>query len=804
MFNIFVKNKQSSRIIILFLIYLIIGFILNKIANGKFFTLLFNLGFDGLLDYIFANNVTFVGKHVSAADENFFYIYVSFFIFILGLFLLKNSYKIIFYNEYLINSSEEKFINNKNVLLKIVIACALSLFLELSIIRIHSSYIHFFSFLKNISLISCFLGLGIGYALKNYKLVSLNWVFPLLFLQVSMIYFLSDTPIATALINPISERMTMGQDTADNFIHLILIYLLIIFIFIFNALCFVPIGHLISRLMNNVNNLKAYGFNLIGSILGILLFIFFSFIHTSPLIWIIFSFVIFLYLIKFNIRGYYISIFSVLILSIILSLNLKNKNSTIYSPYQNITVEYLTTPLNPVIIKTSHFFYQAVLNLSDNLSYLKDEILSGHIMGKNVDIVHEKEFYELPYIISNKKLNKILIVGSGSGNDVAAANRSKIPNVHAVEIDPVIVEIGTSLHPENPYKNNKVKIFIDVARSFIKNTDNKYDLIVYGLLDSQMNLSSKGGIRLDSYVYTVEAFEESKDKLSDEGFVCISFFAQTSDIANKIYSMLFVAFNTKPLVLKSEINNRYIFAVSKKDNYNFNINNLNFFKISNEFDKNNNVEIDLSTDNWPFLYMPKKIYPVSYLIIIGILSLTSFLFLKKITNIKKKDFSYCCFFLGAGFMLIETKCITEFAKIYGTTWLVNAIVISSILLMAFIANYLVIKKIKINFTLNYFLLILSLVVGYYFFTRFDGNLNFVFYPIILTLPILFSGIAFSKELLKIKSASQALSANILGAMLGGFLEYNSMYFGFSFLYILAGFLYLLAFFTSRYKLSLFV
>ena len=64
------------------------------------------------------------------------------------------------------------------------------------------------------------------------------------------------------------------------------------------------------------------------------------------------------------------------------------KNSTIYSPYQNITVKYLTTPLNPVIIKTSHFFYQAVLNLSDNLSYLTDKILSGHIMGKNVDIVN--------------------------------------------------------------------------------------------------------------------------------------------------------------------------------------------------------------------------------------------------------------------------------------------------------------------------------------------------------------------------------------------------------------------------------
>ena len=79
------------------------------------------------------------------------------------------------------------------------------------------------------------------------------------------------------------------------------------------------------------------------------------------------------------------------------------------------------------------------------------------------------------------------------------------------------------------------------------------------------------------------------------------------------------------------------------------------------------------------------------------------------------------------------------------------------------------------------------------------NIDNPIYPILLTLPILFSGIAFSKEILKINSTSQALSANILGAMFGGFLEYNSMYFGFGSLYILAGVIYLLAMLTSKYN-----
>ena len=404
----------------------------------------------------------------------------------------------------------------------------------------------------------------------------------------------------------------------------------------------------------------------------------------------------------------------------------------------------------------------------------------------------------MPYLVTEKKPNNVLIVGSGAGNDVAAANRFNIKNISAVEIDPVIADLGKKLHPENPYNNKNVEVIIDDARSFINKTNKKYDAIVYGLLDSQMNLSSKGGIRLDSYVYTVDAFKEARAKLNNEGFLIISFFAQTDEIGFKIFKMLEKAFEKKPNVLKSESNNRYVFLVSKK-NLNFIFNKINFFKISNEFSKNQDFNIDLSTDDWPFLYMPKKVYPISYMLIIIVLIASSFLFLRKITNMKNNNFSYCCFFLGAGFMLIETKCITEFAKIFGTTWLVNAIVISAILVMAFIANFIVMKKIKFPIYLNYLLLFLTIFIGYITFSNLLVDINSPIYPILLTLPILFSGIAFSKEILKINSASQALSANILGAMFGGFLEYNSMYFGFGSLYILAGAIYFLAMLSSKYN-----
>ena len=96
--------------------------------------------------------------------------------------------------------------------------------------------LHFFSFLKNISLISCFLGLGIGYALKNRSLISLNWVFPLTAIQILILYFFSQTPISTILINPIVEQFSMGMDTARSVSHILIIYFFILFIFYFGNL----------------------------------------------------------------------------------------------------------------------------------------------------------------------------------------------------------------------------------------------------------------------------------------------------------------------------------------------------------------------------------------------------------------------------------------------------------------------------------------------------------------------------------------------------------------------------------------
>ena len=786
--------------------YVLFGIVIFEISNQKLFYFLFNNGFEVLLKYIFIGNNNRLLNHIEIADQNFYNIYFGIGLLFLGLFLVYNYKKLLFSNNFFVNSFNLKFdqIKKKDLYINIIIATSLSLFLELSIIRIQSSYLHFFSFLKNISLISCFLGLGIGYAFKNKNLISLNWVFPLLTIQILILFLFSQTPISTILINPIAEQFTMGLDTARSFSHLLIIYIFIIFIFIFNALCFIPIGHLISNLMSKTYTLVSYSFNLLGSLLGIILFIIFSFLETTPVIWIIFSLILFIMIIRNHLKYYTLSIFSVLFLTILLSINIKDDKETIYSPYQNISVQHIASPINPIILQNGHLFYQTILNLSDDLLFTREnEVLDVRIMGPRVNKTHEKEFYNLPYSIVKKKPNSILIVGSGAGNDVASANRYRIEKITAVEIDPVIVDLGNKYHPELPYKNENVITVIDDARNYISKTNESFDSIVYALLDSQTNLSSKGGIRLDSYVYTVEAFKEAKEKLNKDGYIFLSFFAQDEKLAFKIFRMLEIAFEKKPLVLKSDVNDRYIFLASNSFE-NFNFNHLKFFKVNDKFNESF-LDVDISTDDWPFLYMPKKVYPLTYLSIVIILIFSSTFFINKIFQLSKNNFSLSCFFLGAGFMLIETKSITEIAKYYGSTWLVTGLVIISILIMAFIANLLVIKRIKISINQIYFLLIFSIIIGYYLFIKqyyfFDKDYLSYIVPIFLSLPILFSGLAFSNELLKINSVPKALSSNILGAMFGGFLEYNSMYFGLSSLYLIACFLYILAFFSSAFNIS---
>ena len=767
-------------------------------SNGTPFLGFYENGLDKILLTIIKSETTsHVQYLVAQLDKSFFKVMIGFLFFAIMCFLLLKSKTIIFSNNFYNFFKTEEFDSKKlksNIYVLIAVAAGLGLFLELSIIRIHSSYFQLFAYFKNLSLLSCFLGLGVGYSFSKVRFYSLNWTFPIVALQVSFMYLLKDTPVTLFFQNPISEIWNMGQAPAIGFLHIILIYFFISIIFLLNAVAFVPLGHLVAKLMYNCDTLKAYSYDLIGAIFGIVIFTILSFMWTGPMVWLMISFTVLIYFqhnlnlnIKFNCLSFIL---------LVLCLNTFNDSSKLdlHSPYQNVSVKFNNDQAVPITVQSNNIWLQTPVNLSNK--FYQERNIGWH------------EFYTIPYISTQKIFKKILIVGSGTGNDVATALRSTNAIIDAVEIDPLVADLGIKFHPEQPYSNKRVTLTINDARNFIKETENKYDLIVYSLLDSHANLSAKGGVRLDSYVYTVESFFEAKKKINDDGIIFLSFAISTEEMGNKIYKMLKMNFDSDPIILTSNniavekdfAEGIYAFIVSDKK-VNLDLSNTSFAESDLFKNKKFYEDVDISTDDWPFFYMSYRIYPISYAILISVIFIISLVFLKKQTKMSYKKFSFTSFFLGVGFMLMETKGITELAKIYGSTWVVVSVVITAILLMAYLANLLIIKKVKISVNTIYFFLIFALLISYLatfidFYNYSTLLLKFVI-PVILTFPVFFSGLAFSKELLSYGSTANALSCNILGAIVGGLLEYNSMYFGFKFLYLLAILFYFFAYLASN-------
>src|SRR5262249_61404941 len=114
-------------------------------------------------------------------------------------------------------------------------------------------------------------------------------------------------------------------------------------------------------------------------------------------------------------------------------------------------------------------------------------------------------------------IGDVLIIGAGSGNDVSRALQWGARHIDAVEIDPVIQRLGDRDHPNRPYQDPRVTVHLDDGRNFLRSTDRQYDLIIYALVDSLVLHSGYSNIRLESYLFTRQAFEDLRKRLRPGG-----------------------------------------------------------------------------------------------------------------------------------------------------------------------------------------------------------------------------------------------------------------------------------------------
>lgn len=673
-------------------------------------------------------------------------------------------------------------------------SAALSLFLELAVIRWQGTVFEFFAFYKNFSLLCCFAGLGLGYALAGRDRIPLAAVIPLLVWQFGFLtifrHGLSAENLASVSSLPFREQLSMGVNVASTLAESIATYFFLAVAFMLTALTFIPLGQTCGRLMRRRPNLHAYGLNLVGSLAGVALTSMVSFLWTPPVVWYALAFASILLLIPR--RGSLlvgVTCFALVGVTI-LSWPIEPTWTKIYSPYQNLAVGHTKRGL--MEIRAAGQYFQRVHDFSPDMSLDRESL-------------RDRAYYDLPYRIFGAPPGDVAVVGAGSGNDVAAAVRARAERVDAIEIDPAILALGKANHPEHPYDQPEVRAIVNDARTFLRTTDRLYDLVVYGLLDSHTVLSHASSVRLDSFVYTVEGLRDARARLKDGGMVALSFALGSDAVGGKIHRMLAAAFDGAP---PKCVEGRYDYSVTffqaeRLTNLELPADELarmGFRDCSGRF-ASPILDTDVSTDDWPFFYMPTRTYPVSYLAMIAVILLISFFLIGRFGQ--KPTLSHTPYFLlGAGFMLVETKAITEMGLTFGNTWHVIGIVISGILVMAFVANWIVDRwELRVP-TVPYALLLGSLIIGLMIARQGGlpstpmGQLGTV---IMLTCPMLFSGMVFSSLLSAEQDLAGAMSANLFGAMCGGLLEYNSMYFGFQFLYLLAAALYAGAFVSLLFK-----
>ena len=298
-------NFKIINIFVFF--YLTLILLAYQLTNYQLFDYLFYNFFDGSLDFLPEDKASKVKNYLPLLDDDFLFFVPIIPLIIYSINIIFNFNKIIFPNKnsLFFTGPDTDHLKKYNINYLIAIAAGLGLYLELAIIRMHSSFFQMFAFFKNFSLLSCLLGLGVGYLFGNKKIYSLKWVFPFMTIQILLMYFLKNTPFALFIQNPITERLAMGQGFVEGFFQFFIIYSFIVLIFIFNAMTFVPLGHLVSNLMYSQKKLQSYSSNLLGSIAGIVVFALLSIYWTGPSLWFLLGFIILIFfqkkkLLKYN------------------------------------------------------------------------------------------------------------------------------------------------------------------------------------------------------------------------------------------------------------------------------------------------------------------------------------------------------------------------------------------------------------------------------------------------------------------------------------------------------------------------
>lgn len=688
-----------------------------------------------------------------------------------------------------------------------------TLYLEMLLIRWIGVEVRIFAYLSNFVLIACFLGFGIGcfQSNKSFKpwhalLIGLAIVFlvsePF---GVRIIPFKAITQILGGGLAdlPIWDTWAMGNQIRRG-LMLAVGTVLTILLFGMVVLALIPFGRRIGWLFDqHPYPIEAYSYNVLGSLVGTWLFAGLSFLRTPPWFWFALLMVFTVVYIPRQKGLLALWLLSGLCLVALLLPRHARILKEYWSPYQKLVLSQLDTADGQVQrgyeINVNNTGYQLVLDLSTGF-------LTRHPEYFNLEEAAHGH-YNLPYqFVTN--VGRVLIVGAGAGNDCAAALRHGALAVDCVEIDPAIAELGRQYHPEQPYADPRARLIVDDARSYFGKTDKRYDVVWFGLLDSHTQGSAYNNVRLDHYVYTEESFQAARRLLTDQGALVLFFQAEAEWIVKRLYGLLEKVFGHPPLAYHVKTRNDYYgwggtLFVTGKDLGALE-SNLSP-SVASFLDARRLAvvpDVPLTSDDWPFMYLPAHRIPKLHLLVSACLLLVFLAFRRQILGVAV-SFDWRFFCLGGGFLLMEVQSVTKAGLLLGSTWMVNCLIISQVLIWILLSNwvYSKIRFARIGPVLALLLadLLLIYLVPMHVFTQMPYLLRALLGSVHLTLPVFFAGLVFIRLFNATERKDSALGANLMGALAGGLMESGAFLFGQKSLLIPAALFYLAVYVINRWQ-----
>jgi hypothetical protein len=661
-------------------------------------------------------------------------------------------------------------------------ASFVALFQELSLIRWLPGQIRVLAYFPNLILLSAFLGLGLGCLRAGRRSLLLAWPASLVVLVAA---------------GAAMSRVAFTGESASE--HLFLLYydlpagspvvrgleLPIVLSFVLSALSFAPLGQFVAERLNafrlRSNVLSGYCWDILGSLLGVAAFAVVSFTGAFPIVW----FAIFLACGMLLYSGPKLRRLAYLVMAgLVLLIVIRSERAERYSPYYALAVdEHPETQAFEVL--TNGSLHQRAFPIARNDQEAMPELGSA------------RDGYHVPYRLLARPPRHALVVGAGTGNDVAVLLDEGAERIDAVEIDPAILDLGRR-HPNHPYASQKVHAINTDARSFLNHSDERYDLIVFGTLDSMTRLSALSNVRLDNFMYTNDCLRTVRDHLTSDGGLVMYYMVPTRYIDLRLVGMLTQVFGEAPLTVSHYygVFSRILMigpAFAGQDGEQRRANAPGLLKQVLS-------QVELPSDDWPYLYLSQRGINRFYLTLMAVFAVIAVLGVALSSEEMRRSLGSQrvdgeMFFFGLGFLLLETRSVTQMNLAWSGTWLTNAVVFGSILGVVLVATLSTLVR-PVPYHLSMGALAVSLLAAYALPVRFllgSGTLSkFALSFLFVGAPVFFAALSFASLFRDREHAATAFGWNLLGAVAGGLVEFASMAIGLKALLLVALLAYLLA------------